>query len=111
MNGADAFSHLLLAEPQRAAFHLNAHSATRAELLVASQRAAGFLYRAGLRRGDTLNVWLPDGGIWLQLLFACAQLGVLMVPVSTRLREAEARHVVATAQGRLLIVPESFSGL
>jgi fatty-acyl-CoA synthase len=61
-----------------------------------------------VRRGDTIAVWLPDGGVWLQLFFAAAQLGALMVPVSTRFKQQEARHVVDTAKARVLLVPQRF---
>nr|WP_315591852.1 AMP-binding protein [uncultured Cupriavidus sp.] len=94
--------------PQLPAFHQGDKSVSRLEFKVASQRAAGFLHEMGLRRGDTLAVWLPDGAVWLQLLFGAAQLGVLVVPVSTRLRTAEALHVVNTAQARMLVVPTRF---
>jgi acyl-CoA synthetase (AMP-forming)/AMP-acid ligase II len=90
------------------AFHAAGQTATRAELKVAGQCAATFLQRLGLRRGDTVAVWIPDGAIWLQLLFGAAQLGVLMVPVSTRLKLSEAQHIVGTAAARVLVVPEKF---
>lgn len=94
--------------PDLPAFHQNGKAVTRHELGIASQRAAGFLRDMGLRRGDRLAVWLPDGAVWLQLLFAAAQLGVLLVPVSTRLKSNEALHIVNTAQARLLVVPTRF---
>lgn len=90
------------------AFHAAGLTATRTELKIAAQCAASFLHELGLRRGDTVAVWIPDGAIWLQLLFGAAQLGVLVVPVSTRLKLSEAQHIVATAAARVLIVPEKF---
>jgi fatty-acyl-CoA synthase len=90
------------------AFHAAGQMTTRAELKVAGQCAATFLHQLGLRRGDTVAVWIPDGAIWLQLLFGAAQLGVLMVPVSTRLKLSEAQHIVGTAAARVLVVPEKF---
>ena len=81
---------------------------TRGELRIASRRAASFLFELGVRRGDTIAVWLPDGAVWLQLFFAAAQLGALMVPVSTRFRQQEARHVIETAKARVLLVPQTF---
>jgi fatty-acyl-CoA synthase len=90
------------------AFHAAGQSVTRGELKKAAQCAAAFLHQLGLRRGDTVAVWIPDGAIWLQLLFGAAQLGVLVVPVSTRLRQAEAQHIVGTAQARVLMVPAKF---
>lgn len=95
-------------DPNLPAFYQAGIPVSRLELRLASQRAAAFLWETGLRRGDTVAVWLPDGAVWLQLLFGAAQLGVLVVPVSTRLRTAEALHIVSTAQARMLVVPQRF---
>jgi acyl-CoA synthetase (AMP-forming)/AMP-acid ligase II len=90
------------------ALHHGERAMSRGELRIASRRAASFLVELGVRRGDTIAVWLPDGGVWLQLFFAAAQLGALMVPVSTRFKLQEARHVIDTAKARVLVVPRSF---
>ncbi len=95
-------------DPLLPAFYHGDTVVSRLELKAASQRAARLLQNMGLRRGDTIAVWLPDGAVWLQLLFGAAQLGVLVVPISTRLRTAEALHAVSTAQPRLLVVPARF---
>jgi len=81
---------------------------SRAELRTASRRLAARLHALGFRRGDRLAVWLPDGAGWLQCLFACAQLGVLVVPISTRFTTAEARRVLGVAEPRGLVVPDHF---
>ncbi len=103
-----AFDILFCGHPDMPAAHIADQSFSRGDLRVASQRAATLLHELGLRRGDTIAVWMPDGVVWLQLLFAAAQLGVLMVPVSTRLKLQEAQHVVATAKARLIVVPTRF---
>ena len=41
------------------AFHAAGQTATRAELKMAGQCAAAFLHQLGLRRGDTVAVWIP----------------------------------------------------
>lgn len=105
-----SFASLLAADPDRSAFVCRHAVATRAELLLASDQMAGYLKRQSVGRGDTICVWLPDGGVWLQLLFAAARLGVLMVPISTRLRHEEALHVVKTAQPKLIFVQPDFVG-
>lgn len=107
---AQSFAALLETEPDRPAFHAGAHSATRAELLEQSRRAAAHLSALGLRRGDVLAVWLPDGAAWLQLLFASAQLGVLMVPISTRYKYEEALHVIQTSRAKGIAVATDFLG-
>lgn len=103
-----AFDLLESGDADLVALHHGARTITRGELRLASQRAASFLRELGVRRGDAVAVWLPDGGVWLQLLFAAAQLGVLMVPISTRFKLQEARHVIDTAKARVLIVPQRF---
>jgi fatty-acyl-CoA synthase len=102
------FASLLDTTPDGLAFECASFSATRAELRHASQRAAAHLTSLGLKRGDVLAVWLPDGGTWLQLFFAAAQLGVLVVPISTRYRIEEARHVLRTSAAKALAVPARF---
>jgi fatty-acyl-CoA synthase len=81
---------------------------TRATLRESAPRAARHLHDLGLRRGDTLALWLPNGAAWLQLLFACAELGVLVVPISTRYKQAEVRHLLQVSRARLLVVPRRF---
>lgn len=81
---------------------------SRAALRESAQRAARQLQQRGLRRGDTLALWLPNGAAWLQLLLACAELGVLVIPISTRYKPAEVRHLLDVSQARLLVVPRQF---
>lgn len=80
----------------------------RRDLRQAAQRAAHHLHALGLRRGDTLALWLPNGAAWLQMLFACAELGVLVVPISTRYKLAEVRHLLEVSRARMLVVPHRF---
>ncbi|MFT4063896.1 AMP-binding protein [Paraburkholderia sp.] len=103
-----AFDLLESGSPDLVALHHGERTLTRGELAIASRRAASFLRELGLRRGDTVAVWLPDGAVWLQLFFAAAQIGALMIPVSTRFRLQEALHVVKTAKARVLVVPRNF---
>ena len=81
---------------------------SRGELRDSALRAARHLHHLGMRRGDTLALWLPNGAAWLQVLFACAELGVLVVPISTRYKQAEVRHLLEVSRARLLVVPQRF---
>lgn len=96
---------LLAAHADLPAFRRPGKSVTRAELLMASRRAARALFELGLQPGDAFAVWLPSGGIWLQLMLAAAQLGLLMVPIDPRERVIEARRAVRAARAKLVIVP------
>ena len=110
MSHSSSFCDILLDNPGDPAYVCQQWRADRAELLAAANEMAGYLQSRGVKRSDTICVWLPDGGVWLQLLFACARLGVLLVPVSTRFRYEEALHVVDTAKARLLFVQPQFVG-
>lgn len=106
-----SFCSLLDDHADKPAIYLGDYVATRGELAQASHRAAVFLTSLGMRRGDVLALWLPDGPCWLQLLFAAARLGVLVVPISTRYRRAEAQHVITVSRAKAVVAPASFLGL
>ena len=105
-----SISAILEGRAQDPAYICLDQGASRSQLLAASDLMAGYLKSLGIGRGDAICVWLPDGGVWLQILFAAARLGALVVPVSTRLRHDEALHVVKTAQARLIFVCPKFVG-
>ncbi len=81
---------------------------TRVQLREAARAAAAGLYAMGLRRGDAMAVWLPNGPAWMQLLCAAAHLGVLVVPISTRYKAPEVRHLLEVSQARALFAPRRF---
>src|SRR5579862_9393378 len=106
-----AFADLIAGRPGATAFHCAGFSATRGELLAASERAAAYLASLGFRRGDVLALWLSDGGAWLQFLFGAAHLGVLVVTISTRYHQAEARRAIETARAKGVVAVSEFVGV
>src|SRR2546422_9598044 len=62
--------------------------------LVASIAAA--LHRHGFAAGDRLALLLPNECEYIELVYACAWLGVIAVPLNTRLTAVE-HHYVLTA--------------
>lgn len=101
---------LLAGHPDAAALRDDQQSLGRAQLLAGAGDAARALHQLGLRRGDAFAVWLPNGAAWLQLLFAAAHLGLLVVPVSTRYKPAEVGHLLKVSRARLLVHPSHFLG-
>lgn len=94
--------------PEDPVYRIGDHTVSRRELLVASQSAAGYLYSLGFRRGDVLCLLVPDSAVWLQFLFAASQLGVLVVPISTRYRELEIAHVLETSRAKGIVYLRQF---
>ena len=64
---------------------------------------AGALGRHGFGPGDRLAVLMPNGADYLQLIYACAQLGVIVVPLNVRLSVVEIDRILADASPHGLI--------
>jgi len=66
-------------------------------------RLAATLAGEGFKPGERLALHLPNGPDTLELLLACARLGVIAVPLNTRLAAVELDHILADARPRGLI--------
>jgi long-chain acyl-CoA synthetase len=64
---------------------------------------AAALSQHGFRAGDRLALLLPNEPDYLELVYACAWLGVIAVPVNARLSIPEIDHLIADASPRGLI--------
>lgn len=65
--------------------------------------AAGFA-RLGVRRGDHVAVWLPNGREAFLTLYAVNYLGAVFVPFNTAYRGNLLAHVVANSDAKLIVV-------
>src|SRR5439155_19188851 len=66
-------------------------------------RIAGALTRQGLKSGDRLAILLPNEPDYIQLVYACAWLGVTALPLNTRLAVKEIEGILTDAQPRGLV--------
>src|ERR1700760_3472201 len=66
-------------------------------------RTAAALKKHGFQTGDRLAILLPNEPEYLELVYACAWLGVVVVPLNTRLSAVEIDHILADATPRGLI--------
>ena len=64
---------------------------------------AATLHRHGFAAGDRLALLLPNEREYIDLVYACAWLGVIAVPLNTRLTAVELDHVLTDASPRGLI--------
>ncbi|MHC6225579.1 AMP-binding protein [Pseudomonas sp. X10] len=103
-----AFADLLAHNPELPACHFGELSVSRAELSAGACASARYLLSLGFKPGDVLAVWLPDSPAWLQLLFAAASIGVIIVPISTRYKVAEADHVIGQSCAKGLVIATAF---
>ena len=107
-NNPSSLASLLIGQDDAPALHDGHRLFSRAALRSGAAQAAHGLLQLGLRRGDAVAVWLPNGAAWLQLLFAAAQIGVLIVPVSTRYKTPEIAHLLTVSRARLLVFASHF---
>src|SRR6266852_5504897 len=64
---------------------------------------AGALSAHGLKAGDRLALLLPNEPEYIEMVYACGWLGVIAVPLNTRLSPREIDRVLADADPRGLI--------
>jgi len=64
---------------------------------------AAALSRQGFGLGDRLALLLPNGPEYIELIYACSWLGVIVVPLNTRLSAIEIDRVLADANPRGLV--------
>ncbi len=67
---------------------------TFGEMEAASAKLAGGLQALGLEPGDRIGIIAPNRMEWLWLFFAATRIGVAVVGLSVRYRDAELRHMV-----------------
>lgn len=66
-------------------------------------RAARWLRAMGLREGDVVAFWTGNHPRTHELYWAAQNIGLLFVPVSTRLAGPEAAYIIANSGARLLV--------
>jgi long-chain acyl-CoA synthetase len=66
-------------------------------------RIAAALMKRGFEAGDRLAILLPNGPEYLELVHACAWLGVVVVPLNIRLSATEIDHILSDATPRGLV--------
>src|SRR5580698_8478717 len=84
--------------PDRAALARDGQLLTFRKLHTRVEGIAGTLTRRGLGVGDRLALLLPNGPDYIELMYACSMLGVIGVPLNTRLSTAEIDRVLEDAR-------------
>jgi acyl-CoA synthetase (AMP-forming)/AMP-acid ligase II len=89
--------------PERTALAANGTRSSFRELHARVGRIAAALMKHGLKAGDRLALLLPNEPDYIQLVYACAWLGITAVPLNTRLSVKEIDGILADAKPRGLI--------
>lgn len=76
-----------------------------------SRRLAAGLACLGVEPGDVVAVWLPNTTAWVELEFAAARLGALVLSVNTKLRSHDVQQLLHQGQAKVLVLWPSFRGI
>jgi malonyl-CoA/methylmalonyl-CoA synthetase len=77
---------------------------TFGDLDARSNRMARALEGRGVRAGDRIALYLPNGVEFIDVFLACVRLGVIVVPMNILYREREIVHIVDDAEPVAVVV-------
>src|SRR5207302_332428 len=89
--------------PERTALAANGTRSTFRELDARVGRVADALTKHGFKAGDRLAILLPNEPDYIELVYACAWLGVTAVPLNTRLSVKEIDGILSDAKPPIVI--------
>ncbi|MEW5422101.1 class I adenylate-forming enzyme family protein [Amorphus sp. 3PC139-8] len=98
--------------PEKPAIRFQGEILTYAALADRIHRTAYALKtRLGVGRGDRVAILSLNRPDYLVLLYACARLGAMLVPINWRLATPEHLYILEHASAKALFVEEAFSGV
>src|SRR6185312_10363227 len=71
--------------------------------------AHGLATQCGIGKGDRVAILSLNRPDYLVLLYACARLGAMLVPMNWRLAAAEQRFILADAAPKVLVLEQAFA--
>ena len=99
------------ATPERIAIEYDGREISYAELDAGAGAFACSFAEAGLKRGDRVATLTGNSPEHVQVLFACAQLGLILLPLSWRLAAPELRYQLDDAEPSLFLVEDEYTDL
>jgi long-chain acyl-CoA synthetase len=72
-------------------------------------RAAAYLRDLGIQKGDRLAVWMLNSHEYLELYYATALAGIVIVPLNTRWHESDVDFTLEDSESIALIVDDRFA--
>jgi acyl-CoA synthetase (AMP-forming)/AMP-acid ligase II len=106
---SEVFRHSVRNFPDKLAVSIDRDEITDSDLArrVDAARAAIGAH-AGV--GDRVAIWLPNSIGWVAAFVAAAEMGVITVPLNTRLTTAELRVILEDAGARVLLTSRNYRG-
>src|SRR3984885_13265829 len=89
--------------PEQVAYWDATRSVTYQQLAERTASIAANLTRAGLKEGDKLAIYLPNGVDWIEACFAALRAGAVVVPISFDSAEGEISYRLVDADCSLVV--------
>ena len=89
--------------PEKVAYSDSSREVTYAALAERTAAIAANLARAGLKEGDKIAIYLPNGVDWIEACFAALRAGAVVVPISFDAAEGEISYRLTDAGCSLVI--------
>ena len=99
------------ATPDRVAIDYEDRLVTYGELDAGSDAWAARFHEAGLRRGDRVATLTGNTPEHVQVFFACAKAGLVLVPISWRLAPPEIEYQLADSEPSIFLVEDEYADL
>jgi fatty-acyl-CoA synthase len=97
--------------PARVAIDYDGRLVTYRELAAGVDAFAAEFAASGLRRGDRVATLTGNSPEHVMVLFACAQLGLMLLPLSWRLTAPELQYQLDDAEPALFLVEDEYESL
>lgn len=81
---------------------------TYGELVKKVEPFAKGLLAAGIKPGDKVALWLPNGIEWVVAMFSLAVIGAIFVPVNNRFKTEELEYILTQSDSTALILIDRF---
>jgi fatty-acyl-CoA synthase len=112
MDLSDLIDRNAAATPDKAAIRFGGEVLTYAGLAHRiGAMARALKSRLGVARGDRVAILAANHPDHLVLLYACARLGALLVPINWRLAVPEQVYILTNASVKVLVVEQAFAGV
>src|SRR3954464_14360365 len=89
--------------PEQVAYWDSSRSITYGQLAANTAAIAANLAKAGVREGDRIAIYLPNGVDWIEACFAGLRAGAVIVPISFEAAEGEISYRLTDADCGLVI--------
>ena len=92
--------------PEQVAYWDSSRAITYAQLARSTAAIAANLAKAGIREGDRIAIYLPNGVDWIEACFAGLRAGAVIVPISFDAAEGEISYRLTDAScGTVITTP------